>query len=37
MAGGGGKPEKAQAGGKDASKIDSALEEASVYLESTLK
>ena len=35
--GGGGKPEKAQAGGKDASKIDSALEEASVYLESTLK
>ena len=35
--GGGGKPDKAQAGGKDASKIDLALKQASAYLESVLK
>ena len=35
--GGGGKPDKAQAGGKDASKINLALEQASAYLENVLK
>jgi alanyl-tRNA synthetase len=35
--GGGGKPEKAQEGGKDVTKITLALEEASGYLESVLK
>ena len=35
--GGGGKPEKAQAGDKDVTKITLALEEASGYLESVLK
>ena len=34
--GGGGKPEKAQAGGKDPSKIEDALREAKKYLESIL-
>ena len=34
--GGGGRPDFAQAGGKDASKVDEALRQAALYLEKTL-